>query len=219
MLFVFPSLVHLAYNMTYISFFPLCFLTALFGYPIILLIFFCPLFEILKIVGFLATKGELKINWMIEILYLSTSLFLIAITISYYIFHKLYEYDAKKHERVKQFFKEILIYSGPFLWIAVPVLYTYLTFDEMGDIPFTCPHDYDYSSTVVLSACDIRLANLICMWAFPTLCSLYLISISLLTLISKGYNKGDEVMIEDYYNEDIIVGGTTFSSEGEIKMI
>lgn len=87
----------------------------------------------------------------------------------------------------------------------------------MGDIPFNCPNDYNYVSTTVHSACYIRMVNLICMWAFPILCSLYLISISILTFISKGYKRFNGMKTEDYISEDIILGGATFSSQGVRK--
>ncbi|CAG8838323.1 1894_t:CDS:2, partial [Gigaspora margarita] len=38
--------------------------------------------------------------------------------------------------------------------------YTYITANEMGDIPFSCPSDYPYTSTIIKDACQIRSANL-----------------------------------------------------------
>ncbi|CAG8668450.1 35990_t:CDS:1, partial [Gigaspora margarita] len=43
--------------------------------------------------------------------------------------------------------------------------YTILTANEMGNIPISCPNDYNYSSSSIKTACQIRLANLISMWA------------------------------------------------------
>ncbi|KAF0463226.1 hypothetical protein F8M41_000200 [Gigaspora margarita] len=39
----------------------------------------------------------------------------------------------------------------------------------MGDIPFTCPNSYNYSSFSLYTTCQIRKCNLILMWLFPTL--------------------------------------------------
>ncbi|CAG8680907.1 16352_t:CDS:1 [Dentiscutata erythropus] len=36
----------------------------------------------------------------------------------------------------------------------------------MGDIPFSCPTDYPYTSSTILTACKIRVLNLICMWLY-----------------------------------------------------
>ncbi|CAG8583498.1 677_t:CDS:1, partial [Scutellospora calospora] len=56
-------------------------------------------------------------------------------------------------------------------------VYTYLTANEMGNIPFSCPPDYPYNSTIIQDACQIRSANLVCMW-------LYFISLVLLILLA-----------------------------------
>ncbi|CAG8492066.1 2956_t:CDS:1 [Acaulospora morrowiae] len=36
----------------------------------------------------------------------------------------------------------------------------------MGDIPAYCPSDYPYQVPITLQACQIRLANFICMWLY-----------------------------------------------------
>ncbi|CAG8737851.1 366_t:CDS:1 [Dentiscutata erythropus] len=36
----------------------------------------------------------------------------------------------------------------------------------MGDIPFNCPSDYPYTSSMILAGCKVREANLICMWLY-----------------------------------------------------
>ncbi|CAG8692201.1 5866_t:CDS:2, partial [Dentiscutata heterogama] len=76
-------------------------------------------------------------------------------------------------------------YLCPILWMIVPVLYTYLTFYEMGDIPLTCPQDYTYETSEIRLACNIRLTNLLCMLVFPILCVLYGISVWILITCSK----------------------------------
>ncbi|CAG8609646.1 5571_t:CDS:1, partial [Scutellospora calospora] len=41
--------------------------------------------------------------------------------------------------------------------------YTTATFDEMGDIPFSCPAHYNYTSPLIRTACQVRSANLVFM--------------------------------------------------------
>ncbi|UZO21154.1 uncharacterized protein OCT59_013555 [Rhizophagus irregularis] len=43
-------------------------------------------------------------------------------------------------------------------------IYTYYTIDELGDIPLFCPSNYPYKNSKLLHLCQIRIANLICMW-------------------------------------------------------
>jgi hypothetical protein len=58
------------------------------------------------------------------------------------------------------------------------VLYTYLTRNEMGDIPFFCPEDYSYSSQLIRTACQVRAANLLIMWLAPgTVLALIILSV------------------------------------------
>ncbi|CAG8764063.1 16751_t:CDS:2, partial [Acaulospora morrowiae] len=84
------------------------------------------------------------------------------VTICYCLFSKIYEYNPTTRDKVKQRIKDTFIFSGPFLWVAVPVVYTYFTFREMGDIPFGCPPNYNYTTPAVRSACNIRTVNLVC---------------------------------------------------------
>ena len=44
------------------------------------------------------------------------------------------------------------------------VFYTYFTRNDIGNIPFFCPSDYPYKNSKLLQLCQIRTANLICMW-------------------------------------------------------
>jgi hypothetical protein len=44
------------------------------------------------------------------------------------------------------------------------VIYTYYTIHELGDIPLFCPSNYPYKNSKLLKLCQIRIANLICMW-------------------------------------------------------
>ncbi|CAG8559070.1 1555_t:CDS:2 [Funneliformis caledonium] len=50
------------------------------------------------------------------------------------------------------------------LWLNIPIVYTIYTINELGDIPFYCPSNYDYKDPKLRTVCQIRLANLICMW-------------------------------------------------------
>ncbi|CAG8754327.1 4528_t:CDS:1, partial [Dentiscutata heterogama] len=49
--------------------------------------------------------------------------------------------------------------------------YTTITYKEM-DIPLSCPANYNYTSHLVKSACQIRSANLIFMWIIGVLLAL-----------------------------------------------
>ncbi|CAI2166310.1 5535_t:CDS:2 [Funneliformis geosporum] len=50
------------------------------------------------------------------------------------------------------------------LWLNIPIVYTIYTINELGDIPFYCPSNYDYKDPKLRTVCQVRLANLICMW-------------------------------------------------------
>jgi hypothetical protein len=43
-------------------------------------------------------------------------------------------------------------------------VYTTFTGRELGETPFLCPSDYNYSSKAARLVCQVRAANLICMW-------------------------------------------------------
>lgn len=60
-------------------------------------------------------------------------------------------------------------------------MYTIFTKDEMGNIPFFCPVEYPYSSTIIRTACQVRAANLLLLWISPTL--IFLIIIMALIII------------------------------------
>ncbi|CAG8439830.1 hypothetical protein GLOIN_2v1867204 [Rhizophagus irregularis DAOM 181602=DAOM 197198] len=50
------------------------------------------------------------------------------------------------------------------LWIIVPIVYTYKTIGELGDVPIFCPSNYKYSFPRLQFICQIRISNIICMW-------------------------------------------------------
>ncbi|RIB28264.1 hypothetical protein C2G38_2059797 [Gigaspora rosea] len=140
--------------MAYLSFFPFCVLTALFAYPTLLLIAFCPM-------------------------YLCTSSFPIATT----FFCCLISKDSSISDIFMQ--KRYFIRALMYLSFINQCLYTFLTFNEMGDIPFTCPQNYTYETSELRLACNIRLTNLLCMLVFPILCVLYAMSVWILISCSK----------------------------------
>ncbi|GET55484.1 hypothetical protein GLOIN_2v1834226 [Rhizophagus irregularis DAOM 181602=DAOM 197198] len=68
----------------------------------------------------------------------------------------------KPIEYIKQLDLEFGI--STILWFVIPSIYTYYTIDELGDIPLFCPSNYPYKNSKLLHLCQIRIANLICMW-------------------------------------------------------
>lgn len=82
------------------------------------------------------------------------------------------------------------------------VIYTISTRNELGEIPFFCPEDYNYKSSTIRLACQIRAANIICMWSFTIYIMFFLII--LLVLPSEKNPKVDKVYdrIEEIYNKD-----------------
>ncbi|CAI2169866.1 6556_t:CDS:2 [Funneliformis geosporum] len=96
--------------------------SVLFGVPFIILIFACPVFEILKLEYFNRTNEKLVYDTNVEYTYLVLSL-------------------------------------------IAPISYTIFTIHELGDIPFTCPKDSNYSAQVQ-NACRVRAINLVLMWTF-----------------------------------------------------
>ncbi|CAG8763872.1 11486_t:CDS:1, partial [Cetraspora pellucida] len=55
--------------------------------------------------------------------------------------------------------------------------YTILTISEMGDIPFSCPDDYHYSSSLIKTTCRVRLANLLSMWALAVISIVFVLAV------------------------------------------
>ncbi|CAG8708811.1 13611_t:CDS:2 [Gigaspora rosea] len=98
-------------------------------------IFLCPSLAIAKYELFKQSGGQLRLNSFVENGYIIISLILPCII--------------------------ILVITGNCRWgIRTPP-----DTNEMGNIPISCPNDYNYSSSSIKTACQIRLANLISMWA------------------------------------------------------
>ncbi|GBB90171.1 hypothetical protein RclHR1_17040002 [Rhizophagus clarus] len=167
--------------------------------PLVLLMLICPALDVAKIIIFDHTDGELKL-YDIEYAYLSYSFLMVVILLCCTIciargFNKMVENSVRS-----------LSCFLPFIWISVLVIYTISTRNELGDIPFFCPQDYNYKSPTIRLACKIRAANLICMWSFTIYIMFFLII--LLVLPSEDNNakvdKVDKVYgrIEQVYSKD-----------------
>ncbi|GES94910.1 hypothetical protein GLOIN_2v1834226 [Rhizophagus clarus] len=116
------------------------------------LIFVCPILEFLKLEFF--DESGIPIQKPIEYLYLILAL-------SHIVLHLLLILFCCFFDR-KQLDLEFGI--ATILWIVIPSIYTYYTIDELGDIPLFCASNYPYKNSKILRACQIRIANLICMW-------------------------------------------------------
>ncbi|CAG8466354.1 15808_t:CDS:2 [Acaulospora morrowiae] len=82
------------------------------------------------------------------------------------------------------------------IWLTIPIVYTYFTSNEMGDIPFVCPSSYTYPSEAVEDACKIRKGNLICMWIY------YVILVMMtMTGFPRIFYYIDDDYMDDDYNE------------------
>lgn len=89
-------------------------------------------------------------------------------------------------------------------------VYTYFTGKELGETPFLCPSDYSYTSKTARLICQVRAANLICMW-------LMVLSNLLVTITTyipgKAYKEmAKNVGYKSYNNE---VGGRLNSEESQ----
>ncbi|GBC45667.1 hypothetical protein GLOIN_2v1834226 [Rhizophagus irregularis DAOM 181602=DAOM 197198] len=116
------------------------------------LIFICPILEFFKLQFF--EKNEIPIRKPIEYMYLMLTFFHIALHLLLIVFCCFFER--------KQLDLEFGI--STILWFVIPSIYTYYTIDELGDIPLFCPSNYPYKNSKLLHLCQIRIANLICMW-------------------------------------------------------
>ncbi|CAG8587720.1 5416_t:CDS:2 [Funneliformis caledonium] len=131
----------------------------LFGVPFIILIFACPIFEILKLEYFNRTN-VLIYDTNVEYTYLVLSLIAPSVLILIYVCKCNYaEYVSKTTIKIA-----LLVFL--LSWIGIASAYTVFTIHELGDIPFTCPKDFNYSAPQVQSACQIRAVNLVIMWTF-----------------------------------------------------
>ncbi|RGB36379.1 hypothetical protein C1646_741784 [Rhizophagus diaphanus] len=116
------------------------------------LIFICPILEIQKLRLF--DEHSIPYNKYIEYTYLSLTLF--QLLLAFLIFCCCC-YFARE-----DLSKEFILTTV--LWLVIPIIYTIFTINELGDIPFYCPTNYDYEEPGLRYVCQTRLANLICMW-------------------------------------------------------
>ncbi|KAF0525051.1 hypothetical protein F8M41_014789 [Gigaspora margarita] len=153
--------------------------------PCCILTLVCPILEFEKISLFEKTNGELKLIKTVEYAYLIITIVIAAINVFACLCCSYFRYGELDFKNV----------FSTITWLMIPATYTYITANEMGDIPFSCPSDYPYTSTIIKDACQIRSANLVCMW-------LYFINLILLILVacsirSKGTNhKSSEALGE-----------------------
>ncbi|CAG8640510.1 1116_t:CDS:2, partial [Acaulospora morrowiae] len=85
------------------------------------------------------------------------------------------------------------------------VVYTVLTINEMGNIPFSCPSDYPYSSEIIRTACQVRTANLISMWILEAISIIFVVAIFENWLpkpcpLQKTKNKNASMLLKDLKN-------------------
>ncbi|CAB5207577.1 unnamed protein product [Rhizophagus irregularis] len=123
--------------------------------------------EVAKIALFNQTNGELKLHPM-DYVYLTA---LVLGMSGFYCCH-----STKSDENNNNYHYGI---SGTLVSLAIMILYTIFTKDEMGDIPFFCPANYPYTSTLIRTACQVRAANLLIMWISPAV-AFFLVIVALI---------------------------------------
>ncbi|KAF0401383.1 hypothetical protein F8M41_009472 [Gigaspora margarita] len=129
--------------------------------PLILLCFGCPALEILKIIFFLQTYGDLQLNLPLEIIYLFIALCGPVLLIILIMRKCCFNWCVFTHECLQQILMWLLL-----LWIANSLIYANFTWNELGNIPLLCPPRYDYTTLEIKQACEVRAANLFCQWIF-----------------------------------------------------
>ncbi|CAG8456217.1 286_t:CDS:2 [Diversispora eburnea] len=135
------------------------FFNVIIGIPLVLLMFACPILEILKldIFGKIDDENIFLKSKILEYFYLGISFAIPSKLIITGIGHHLKDLAKKLCEE---------LFWVTFYWIIIAITYTLYTSNELGEIPFTCPPDYDYPSSDIKKACQIRSTNIICMWLF-----------------------------------------------------
>ncbi|RHZ48984.1 hypothetical protein Glove_535g31 [Diversispora epigaea] len=161
--------------------------------PFFVLTVVCPALTISKINLFNDTDGVLKYNAWVE--YLSISIPIVL------IFTCLILTIASCYVSMKLRLSYRLL---ALLLLIFPFLYTYFTINEMGEIPYTCPSDYSYSSAEIRIACGIHQINLICLWIYYILFIIIIIFFGLNNNISDygSYGSGRKISISEYSEDD-----------------
>ncbi|GBB96128.1 hypothetical protein RclHR1_02690013 [Rhizophagus clarus] len=116
------------------------------------LIFICPILELQKLRSF--DEHDIPYNKYIEYTYLSLTFF--QLLLAFLVFCCCCY--CSREDLSKEFSLATI------LWLIIPIIYTIFTTNELGDIPFYCPQNYDYKDPGLRYVCQTRLANLICMW-------------------------------------------------------
>jgi hypothetical protein len=143
------------------------------------LIFICPILEYQKLKLF--DSYDISYNVYIEYSYLALTVFQLLLA-----FLVLCCCCFCAREDLSKEFSLATI-----LWLIIPIIYTVYTVDELGDIPGYCPANYDYKDPQLRHVCQIRIANLACMWIM----FLGILSTGVLMCVPK------EVLI-DVFNDD-----------------
>ncbi|KAF0548128.1 hypothetical protein F8M41_026341 [Gigaspora margarita] len=120
-----------------------------------LMLMTCPILQLAKIVAF--NKAGLHLSW-IDHFYLILLIILIITILC--LACNLHRDDPSSAISIALL---VIIMVFILTWYFLLYRYTRITHYEM-DIPLLCPAEYNYTSPLVKSACQIRSANLVFMW-------------------------------------------------------
>ncbi|RGB41920.1 hypothetical protein C1646_684450 [Rhizophagus diaphanus] len=140
----------------------------------LLLVILAPITEIGKILIFrmISKENQVELNRVIEYVYFLISFFVpwwIVVTNCCVCFAQKGILTPK--ELIRKLIFMVIV------WIAISVVYTYFTKNDIGNIPSNCPPDYPYSEPKLRLACIIRTANYAIMWTYTSLLIIFLISV------------------------------------------
>ncbi|CAG8456198.1 5753_t:CDS:2 [Acaulospora morrowiae] len=144
---------------------------AILDVTLILAMFLCPALGIAKIELFKESNGEIHFNNIIEHGYVIISLIMPCVVILIATGKCNWGIQTPP-DRLRS-----LLIAWPIFWLGISIAYTVLTINEMGDIPFSCPSDYSYSSTTIRTACQVRAANLISMWILEAISIIFVVAV------------------------------------------
>ncbi|RIB15359.1 hypothetical protein C2G38_2093391 [Gigaspora rosea] len=126
--------------------------------PNLILMFVCPILEIVKIKIFDKTNNEFHYNKGAEYAYLIFTL--AVLVLNALAFFGCYVF------KIQELNFDFRLPVTSCIWVLFPIIYTYFTIKDMGNIPFACPETYHYSSSLIHTACEIRIINFIFMWLY-----------------------------------------------------
>ncbi|GBC07034.1 hypothetical protein RclHR1_00720043 [Rhizophagus clarus] len=140
----------------------------------LLLVILAPITEFGKILIFIFVRQENKVglNSTVEYIY-----FLISFFVPWWIIttNCCVCFKQKGIFTPKELIRKLIFMV--IAWISISVVYTYLTRNDIGNIPYNCPSDYPYSEPKLYLACIIRTANFVIMWTYTGLLIVFLISV------------------------------------------